>query len=85
MRRLALLLTLAALVVVFFALDLGRFPTLDERIAGRPRMLRPVAAPMYLRSCLTGIATGDRAIFVERADSAHTLSGDLEQPGKRLH
>jgi rSAM/selenodomain-associated transferase 2 len=42
----------------------GRF---DVRIAGRPRMLRVIAALMNLRSRLTGIATGDQAIFVERA------------------
>lgn len=42
----------------------GRF---DVRIAGRPFMLRVVAALMNLRSRLTGIATGDQAIFVTRA------------------
>jgi len=42
----------------------GRF---DVRIAGRPAMLRVVAALMNLRSRLTGIATGDQAIFVTRA------------------
>lgn len=42
----------------------GRF---DVRIAGRPAMLRVVAALMNLRSRLTGIATGDQAIFVDRA------------------
>jgi rSAM/selenodomain-associated transferase 2 len=42
----------------------GRF---DVRITGRPRILRVVAAMMNLRSRLTGIATGDQAIFVERA------------------
>lgn len=41
----------------------GRF---DARIAGRPLMLRVVAALMNLRSRLTGIATGDQAIFVTR-------------------
>ena len=41
----------------------GRF---DVRISGRPRMLRVVAAAMNLRSRLTGIATGDQAIFVRR-------------------
>lgn len=41
----------------------GRF---DVRIEGRPRMLRVVAALMNLRSRLTGIATGDQAIFVTR-------------------
>jgi rSAM/selenodomain-associated transferase 2 len=42
----------------------GRF---DVRIDGRPWMLRVVAAMMNLRSRLTGIATGDQAIFVARA------------------
>lgn len=42
----------------------GRF---DVTIAGRPRILRVVAAMMNLRSRLTGIATGDQGIFVERA------------------
>jgi rSAM/selenodomain-associated transferase 2 len=39
----------------------GRF---DVRIEGRPWMLRVVAALMNLRSRLSGIATGDQAIFV---------------------
>ena len=42
----------------------GRF---DVRIEGRPAMLRVVAAAMNLRSRLSGIATGDQAIFVRRA------------------
>lgn len=42
----------------------GRF---DVRIEGRPWMLRVVAAMMNLRSRLSGIATGDQAIFVTRA------------------
>lgn len=42
----------------------GRF---DVRIAGRARMLRVVAAMMNLRSRLTGIASGDQALFVTRA------------------
>jgi glycosyltransferase involved in cell wall biosynthesis len=41
----------------------GRF---DVRISGRPRLLRLVAALMNLRSRLTGIATGDQAIFMTR-------------------
>lgn len=41
----------------------GRF---DLRIDGRPRLLRVVAALSNLRSRLTGIATGDQAIFVRR-------------------
>ncbi|AWI81240.1 glycosyl transferase [Parazoarcus communis] len=42
----------------------GRF---DVRIEGKPLMLHVVAALMNLRSRLTGIATGDQAIFVRRA------------------
>jgi rSAM/selenodomain-associated transferase 2 len=42
----------------------GRF---DVRIAGGPRLLPLVAMLMNLRSRLTGIATGDQAMFVRRA------------------
>ena len=42
----------------------GRF---DVEIEGRHRLLRAVACAMNLRSRLTGIATGDQAIFVRRA------------------
>jgi hypothetical protein len=42
----------------------GRF---DVAIAGRHGLLRFVAALMNARSRLTGIATGDQAIFVTRA------------------
>jgi rSAM/selenodomain-associated transferase 2 len=41
----------------------GRF---DVRIAGRHPLLRVVAAMMNWRSRLSGIATGDQAIFVRR-------------------
>lgn len=41
----------------------GRF---DVEISGRPFMLKVVAWFMNLRSRLTGIATGDQAIFVTR-------------------
>ena len=43
----------------------GRF---DVRIEGQPFMLRVIAAMMNWRSRLTGIATGDQAIFVRKAD-----------------
>lgn len=43
----------------------GRF---DVRIAGRPAMLKLIALLMNLRSRLTGIATGDQAIFVKREE-----------------
>lgn len=42
----------------------GRF---DVRIEGRSPLLAPVAWLMNLRSRLSGIATGDQAIFVRRA------------------
>ena len=42
----------------------GRF---DVRIAGQSPMLRVVAGLMNLRSRLSGIATGDQAIFMTRA------------------
>jgi len=42
----------------------GRF---DVTIAGRPAILRVVARMMNARSRLTGIATGDQGIFVDRA------------------
>jgi rSAM/selenodomain-associated transferase 2 len=54
----------------------GRF---DVDIAGRPRMLRLVAALMNLRSRLTGIATGDQTIFVERAAFV-SVGGYPDQP-----
>jgi len=43
----------------------GRF---DVRLSGRQPLLRLVERLMNLRSCLTGIATGDQGIFVTRAD-----------------
>jgi rSAM/selenodomain-associated transferase 2 len=42
----------------------GRF---DVQIEGRSQLLKLVAWAMNLRSRLTGIATGDQAIFVRRA------------------
>jgi rSAM/selenodomain-associated transferase 2 len=54
----------------------GRF---DVRIAGRAPMLRVVAAMMNLRSRITGIATGDQAIFVRR-DSFQQVGAFPDQP-----
>lgn len=54
----------------------GRF---DVVIQGRPRMLRVVAALMNLRSRLTGIATGDQAIFMRRS-AFDAVGGFPEQP-----
>jgi rSAM/selenodomain-associated transferase 2 len=42
----------------------GRF---DVRLSGRAWLLRVVARFMNWRSCLTGIATGDQAIFMQRS------------------
>ncbi|MBK7509678.1 MAG: TIGR04283 family arsenosugar biosynthesis glycosyltransferase [Comamonadaceae bacterium] len=54
----------------------GRF---DVRIAGRPRMLRVVAACMNARSRWSGIATGDQALFMTRA-AFDAIGGFPEQP-----
>ncbi len=49
----------------------GRF---DVAISGDSALLGMVAAMMNLRSRLTGIATGDQAMFVQR-DTFHALGG----------
>ena len=54
----------------------GRF---DVAISGRSRWLPVVAALMNLRSRLSGIATGDQAIFVERR-LFEQLGGFADQP-----
>lgn len=54
----------------------GRF---DVKIEGRSRWLPIVAAMMNLRSRLTGIATGDQALFVTRA-AFDSSGGFPEQP-----
>ena len=54
----------------------GRF---DVTITGRARALPIVAAMMNARSRVTGIATGDQAIFVERALFA-AVGGFPDQP-----
>lgn len=54
----------------------GRF---DVRIAGRPWMLRVVARMMNWRSCLTGIATGDQAMFMTR-EAFKSVGGFPDQP-----
>jgi rSAM/selenodomain-associated transferase 2 len=56
--------------------DWGRF---DVRITGRHPMLRVVATLMNWRSRLTGIATGDQAIFVRR-DWFDRVGGFPDQP-----
>ena len=54
----------------------GRF---DVRIDGRSRWLPVVAALMNLRSRVTGIATGDQAIFMTRA-AFDAVGGFPDQP-----
>jgi len=54
----------------------GRF---DVTITGRPRMLRLIAALMNLRSRLTGIATGDQAMFMTRV-AFEAVGGFPDQP-----
>ena len=56
----------AADAMVCAALAVQAWGRFDVHIDGRPRMLRVVAALMNLRSRLSGIATGDQAIFVRR-------------------
>jgi rSAM/selenodomain-associated transferase 2 len=59
--------------------DGARWGRFDVRIVGRPRMLRVVGLLMNLRSRLTGIATGDQGIFVQRA-LFDLVGGFPEQP-----
>jgi rSAM/selenodomain-associated transferase 2 len=66
----------AALRAVADGADWGRF---DVCIDGRSPLLRVVAGAMNLRSRLTGIATGDQAIFVRR-DLFQRLDGFADQP-----
>lgn len=54
----------------------GRF---DVHIEGRARMLRVVATMMNLRSRISGIATGDQAMFMTR-DAYEKAGGFPEQP-----
>lgn len=68
-----------AAAVIEAALDGHVWGRFDVRIAGRPFMLRVVAALMNLRSRLTGIATGDQALFVTRA-AFDAAGGFPEQP-----
>ena len=54
----------------------GRF---DVRIAGQPFMLKVIARMINLRSRLTGIATGDQAIFITRTGFT-AIGGFPDQP-----
>ena len=52
--------------MIFRALEKACWGRFDVKIESRHRALRVVACAMNLRSRLTGIATGDQAIFVRR-------------------
>jgi rSAM/selenodomain-associated transferase 2 len=54
----------------------GRF---NVRISGRPRLLRVVSHLMNVRSRITGIATGDQAMFVVRG-AFDAVGGFPDQP-----
>ena len=66
----------AALAAVQAGAAWGRF---DVRLEGRSTMLPVIAAFMNARSRLTGVATGDQAIFV-RADRFRAIGGFPDQP-----
>ena len=53
--------------LIFLSLEKHLWGRFDVRIEGAHPLLRVVAFAMNLRSRLTGIATGDQAIFVRRA------------------
>jgi rSAM/selenodomain-associated transferase 2 len=61
------------------AVECGQWGRFDVDITGRSGMLRVVAALMNLRSRLTGIATGDQAIFVNHGAFV-AVGGYPEQP-----
>lgn len=54
----------------------GRFAV---RLSGQHPLLRLVAGLMNVRSCLTGIATGDQGIFIKRV-RFEAIGGFPEQP-----
>ena len=56
-----------AIAAIYDALATHAWGRFDVRIDGRHPLLKVVATMMNLRSRLTGIATGDQAIFVTRA------------------
>lgn len=68
-----------ALIAVTQALRQRPWGRFDVRIAGKPQTLRLVAALMNWRSRLTGIATGDQALFMTRQAYA-AVGGFPEQP-----
>jgi rSAM/selenodomain-associated transferase 2 len=58
---------------------LGHWGRFDVRITGHAQVLKLVACMMNIRSRLTGIATGDQAIFMTRA-AFHDVGGFPDQP-----
>ncbi len=68
-----------ALRAVDFALNRRRWGRFDVRFDSRRPLLRLVARMMNLRSRLTGIATGDQALFMTRA-AFESAGGFPEQP-----
>lgn len=68
-----------ALRAVDFALNQRRWGRFDVRFDSQRPLLRLVARMMNLRSRLTGIATGDQALFVTRA-AFESVGGFPEQP-----
>lgn len=68
-----------AAVLMAAALQTSCWGRFDVHIAGRPRMLRVIGCMMNWRSRLSGIATGDQAMFVSRA--AFDMAGGFpDQP-----
>lgn len=61
------------------ALTRRRWGRFDVRLEGRSPLLRLVTLGMNLRSRLTGIATGDQALFMTR-DAFAAVGGFPEQP-----
>jgi len=57
----------AAAAIVGACTNGARWGRFDVTIGGGPLVLKVVAAMMNLRSRVTGIATGDQGMFVERA------------------
>jgi rSAM/selenodomain-associated transferase 2 len=68
-----------ALALIDAALEHHAWGRFDVRIKGHSRMLPLVAALMNLRSRLTGIATGDQAIFMRRS-AFDAVGGFPDQP-----
>jgi len=72
-------LPINSLQVISTGLEKSRWGRFDVRISGDHFMLRIVAALVNVRSRLTGIATGDQAIFMQRSLFVD-IQGFPEQP-----